>query len=54
VSDDEIDDLIDAWHSGAGQGKPLHEHLRWTWAEYKAWVEAPGRAGENGDLAPPK
>lgn len=41
VTDDEIDDRIDEWHNGAGAGKPLHEYLGWTRAEYAKWVENP-------------
>ncbi|WP_068059187.1 hypothetical protein [Nocardia xishanensis] len=46
MTDDEIDDRVDAWHNGAGGGMPLHEYLGMTWSEYAEWVEAPGRAGE--------
>ena len=38
-TDEELDDLIDKWHNGAGKGKQLYEFLGWTWAEYKRWVE---------------
>lgn len=34
-----IDDLIDAWHDGAGEDQALHEYLGWTWEQYKKWVE---------------
>ncbi|MGY1946670.1 hypothetical protein [Nocardia asiatica] len=46
MTDDEIDDLIDAWHNGAGYGMPLYEYLGWTWNEYKAWVENPAAVPE--------
>ena len=34
---DECDDMIDAWHEG-GTGVELHEYLGWTWAEYAEWA----------------
>ncbi len=36
-----FDDLIQQWHSGAGQGQELHEFLGFTWAEYVAFT-SPG------------
>lgn len=38
---DEIDDHVDRWHAGEGQGISLAEYLGLTDAEYKAWVEDP-------------
>jgi hypothetical protein len=46
-SADDIDDAVDAWHRGSGQGQELHQFLGWTWAEYVAWgceCGAPERA----------
>lgn len=34
-----VDDRIDAWHGGDGEGQELHEYLGWTLGEYAAWVE---------------
>jgi hypothetical protein len=34
VSDDDIDDLIERWHEGAGESQELHEFLGMTWTEY--------------------
>jgi ribosomal protein L32 len=34
-----IDDRIDAWHEGDGEGLDLATYLGWTWAQYAAWVE---------------
>jgi hypothetical protein len=36
---DTIDDFIDQWHDGAGEGMPLYEYLGMTLEEYAAWVE---------------
>lgn len=38
-----IDDLIDAWHDGAGEGQELHEYLGWTCEQYARWVETSER-----------
>lgn len=38
LTHDDIDDLIDDWHTGA-DARELHEFLGWTWAEYAAFVE---------------
>lgn len=42
VVQDEIDDFIDLWHEGDGQGRPLHDFLGMTKDEYDLWVEQPG------------
>lgn len=39
-----MNDMIDAWHDGAGDGLELHEYLGMTWEEYAAWVEAPSKS----------
>lgn len=39
LTDDQIDDLIDRWHNGAGEGLELHEFLRMSWDEYGLWVK---------------
>lgn len=39
LTSDELDARIDAWHNGDGEGQELHEHLGWTWEQYKQWVE---------------
>jgi hypothetical protein len=36
----EIDDWIDRWHEGGGEGK-LHEFLGMSWDEYRLWAEQP-------------
>jgi hypothetical protein len=41
---DDIDDYIDQWHEGAGQGE-LHEFLGFTEEEYALWVERPEALG---------
>ena len=33
-----MDNLIDAWHDGAGEDQKLHEFLGMTWDEYCQWV----------------
>jgi hypothetical protein len=38
VTPEELDDLVDLWHEGAGGDLPLHEFLGMTWAEYAAWT----------------
>lgn len=42
IVQDEIDDFIDRWHEGEGQGHPLHDFLGMTKEEYNLWVEKPG------------
>lgn len=37
--DGEIDDALDLWHAGAGEGLEIHEFLGMTWGEYRAWAE---------------
>lgn len=39
MTDEEVDDAIDAWHDGAGPGQSLHEYLGWTWEQYAHWVQ---------------
>lgn len=35
MTQDELDDMIDAWHeSGPEEIRPLHEYLGMTWEEY--------------------
>lgn len=39
MTDEEIDDLIKAWHfDNAGPGLELHEFLGWTWEQYAYWA----------------
>lgn len=33
-----VDDLVNAWHAGAGAGQQLHEFLGMTWREYGLWA----------------
>ncbi len=40
-----MDDRIEAWHNGAGEGMELHEYLGMTWVEYAAWVREGGTDG---------
>jgi hypothetical protein len=40
VTDDEIDDLIERWHQGAGERQELHEFLGMTWSEYADFTRA--------------
>lgn len=37
----EIDDFVEAWHGGAGEGLELDEFLGMTLDEYALWVERP-------------
>ncbi|CAN5339143.1 hypothetical protein BH09SUM1_BH09SUM1_16130 [soil metagenome] len=37
---EEIDDYVDAWHSGDGK-LSMHEFLGMTWDEYSLWVSDP-------------
>lgn len=40
TTEDEINDAVDAWHSGGAEtGEHLHEYLGWTWEQYSAWAE---------------
>jgi hypothetical protein len=41
---DELDAKVEAWHNGAGEGKPLHEFLGMTWEQYAEWVSNPAGA----------
>jgi hypothetical protein len=38
----QVNDAVNAWHSGAGCGMELHEYLGWTWDEYVLWVRDAG------------
>lgn len=38
MTDAEPNDLVAAWHDGAGQGQELHEFLGMTWEEYGIWT----------------
>ena len=40
VLPDEIDDFVDAWHEGTGEGE-LHEFLGMTLEEYSLWLSNP-------------
>jgi hypothetical protein len=40
VTDDEIDDLVERWHQGAGGRQELHEFLGMTWDEYAEFTRA--------------
>jgi hypothetical protein len=33
-----LDDLVDRWHEGDGEGVELHEYLGMSWDEYCKWV----------------
>jgi hypothetical protein len=37
---DDIDDYVEAWHRGEGQGD-LHDFLGMTWEEYALWLTQP-------------
>ncbi len=39
MTEAEIDDIVDRWHSGAFPGQSLHEALGWTWEEYGQWFK---------------
>lgn len=39
MTPEELDDLVDLWHEGAGGDLPLHEFLGMTWPEYSAWTK---------------
>lgn len=34
----DIDDLIDQWHDGAGEGQPLSQFLGMSTEEYSYWL----------------
>jgi hypothetical protein len=36
-----MEDLVEHWHNGEGDGQPLHEFLGMTWEQYADWVEHP-------------
>lgn len=39
VTEDEINDKIDAWHfDGAGEGLALYEYMGWTLEQYQQWA----------------
>lgn len=40
VLPDEIDDFVEAWHTGSGTDE-LHEFLGMSWTEYALWVQDP-------------
>jgi hypothetical protein len=51
VTEDDLDDLVDAWHNSPDDGVPLHEHLGMTWGEYAEWTrtgEVPQRLTTKG------
>ena len=35
---EQVDDFIDEWHLGDGEGLELYEYLGMTWLEYGAFV----------------
>lgn len=39
LSEEELDERIDAWHNGDGDDLELHEYLGVSWQDYAAWVE---------------
>lgn len=45
-----IEDQIDAWHQGAGEGKSLHEFLGWSHEKYAAYVQGFGTWEEECDI----
>jgi hypothetical protein len=36
--EDHLLDLVDEWHAGHGDGRPLHEHLGMTREQYENWL----------------
>ena len=36
-----VDDWVEAWHTGDGEGLELHEYLGMTWDEYGDWARFP-------------
>lgn len=38
MTETELDDLVDYWHTHKELKMPLHEYLGWTWHEYALWV----------------
>lgn len=38
---DEIDEYVEAWHSGKVENCELHEYLGMTWEEYSIWGTSP-------------
>ena len=36
-----IDDKVEAWHEGDGDGLDLHEYLGMNWDEYAVWAKEP-------------
>lgn len=44
LSDHDMDDLVDAWHTGAGPDQSLAEFLGMTDEEYALWVRNPTAA----------
>lgn len=42
--DERLDDKVEEWHEGAGEGMALHEYLGMTQEQYAAWVKNPRSA----------
>lgn len=38
---EEVDDFVDEWHEGAGNGVPLHTYLGMNRSEYSLWTVDP-------------
>lgn len=38
----QIDDAVEAWHAGAGEGQTLEDFLGMTPSEYPEWMRDPG------------
>lgn len=41
VTEDAVDDHIDQWHSGSGEGLELHEYLGMTMDEFSLFLTDP-------------
>jgi hypothetical protein len=51
MTNEELDDLVDRWHNGEGEGLELHEYLGMTWEEYEQWLTSPSPRTLNGKHA---
>jgi hypothetical protein len=39
MTQNEVDQLVDQWHTDPNIAMPLHEHLGWTPDQYATYVE---------------
>lgn len=46
LTDAELDDKIEEWHNGDGNGQELHEYLGWTETEYRRWFATGWKPGD--------